>query len=285
MKPVWFVRLDAMLAVAGDDDRTLFAPGQCRDLGMAANPVQCCLEVVDLIERTDFRFVGEEDIDMVRPPARGTRRDNDPRRTDRTATGLPSVPRRARSWRPCGRLPGARRIEQIAFEIGHLRGRDEVGIDILGPQFDAGAEIGVHGALRVGRDQDQAARGGGSARQRRGVERDPDGAQIVREDAAELIVPDLADIGALTPQRGDAGHGVAAGAPRGLDPGAHRGVKRRGALLVDQRHGPLVKVVLRQEVVVGGDQNIDNGVADADDIEGFRRHEFFPACSMEARGV
>ena len=48
----------------------------------------------------------------------------------------------------------ARRIEQIAFEVGYLRGADDCRIDVLGPEIDTGAEIGAHRALTVLGHQD-----------------------------------------------------------------------------------------------------------------------------------
>ena len=58
-----------------------------------------------------------------------------------------------------GRL-GGRRIEQIALEISHLRGADELGRHVVGPEPARGAEERAHGALRVRRHQDEAARRG-----------------------------------------------------------------------------------------------------------------------------
>jgi hypothetical protein len=78
----------------------------------------------------------------------------------------------------------ARRVPEVAFEIGDLGPRHLVGVDILRPELDTGAEIGVHGALAVRRDMDQAARGGQALGRRRRGEVDAERADIMREDLA-----------------------------------------------------------------------------------------------------
>ena len=75
---------------------------------------------------------------------------------------LPSGGVRGRRGATEGALRGGR-VEQVAFQVGHRR----IGHQRLGHvgfvEADAGAEIGVHRALSVRRDHDQAARGGGAA--------------------------------------------------------------------------------------------------------------------------
>src|SRR2546430_11395812 len=53
---------------------------------------------------------------------------------------------------------GARRIPEIALEVDNLSGSNGVFVDVVGVQILGGAEIGVHRALAVGRDQHVAAR-------------------------------------------------------------------------------------------------------------------------------
>ncbi len=60
----------------------------------------------------------------------------------------------------------------------------------------ARAEEGVHRALAVGGDEDQATRGRCAFLERRRLIGDAERAQIVREDMAELVVGNLADEGA-----------------------------------------------------------------------------------------
>ena len=61
---------------------------------------------------------------------------------------------------PCGlavRLFRLGPVPEVALEVHDLRRRDEVDVDILGPEEGGRAEVRVHRALRVGRHDDQAA--------------------------------------------------------------------------------------------------------------------------------
>ena len=51
--------------IAGNNNRALFAARKGRDFAMAANRLQGIIKILDLIERHDFFFIGEQDIDMV----------------------------------------------------------------------------------------------------------------------------------------------------------------------------------------------------------------------------
>ena len=170
------------------------------------------------------------------------------------------------------RLLRQRRVEQIAFEIGDLGGGDQFGVDVVGPEPDAGAEIGVHGALPVAGDQDQAARGAGPGGRRRRVEAHALRGQIVAEHPAQQIVAHLADIGAVAAERGDPGHRVAGRPARGLDRRPHDPIERLGAFGVDQGHRPLDQRLLLEERLVGMGDHVDNGIADADDVDGGFAH-------------
>ncbi len=56
-------------------------------------------------------------------------------------------------------------------------------------------------------------------------------------------------------------------------PGPITRVERVGARRVDQRHRPLGEAMRREEGVVGVGEHVDDGIADADDIEGGCRHD------------
>src|SRR5437588_12912328 len=58
------MRVDHVHVVAGDDDRAERAPGQRRDLAMAADMVQRLVEALDLVERSDLVLVREKDVDV-----------------------------------------------------------------------------------------------------------------------------------------------------------------------------------------------------------------------------
>ena len=104
------------------------------------------------------------------------------------------------------------------------------------------------------------------------VELDADGADVVAEHAAELVVADLADIGALAAQRGDAGHGVAGGTARHLDPRTHPAVQLFRPVGIDQGHGAFFQAVGFNERIVGMGDHVDDGVADTDNVEGGLGH-------------
>ena len=117
------------------------------------------VEGLDLVERGDLGLVAEQDVDLVADQVaelvaiavdaeRVRQRDR-----DQPAGGM----RRIEGLQH--RLLGLRRVPQIAFDVGDLRGAHDARCRCRRAEAGAGAEIGVHGALRVGRHQDQAARG------------------------------------------------------------------------------------------------------------------------------
>ena len=87
------------------------------------------------------------------------------------------------------------------------QGRFEVG----GCEIHARAEEGVHGALAVRRHEDEAARGRLAVVGRRRIVGDAERADIVAEDAAELVCRHPADEAAFRPERGKSGDGVGGG--------------------------------------------------------------------------
>src|SRR5690606_6901499 len=109
------------------------------------------------------------------------------------------------SRRQTDRLLGARRIPQITFKIGDLGGLGLIPLDILRPQLHASAEIGVHGALAVGRDEDHRARRGRRAVERDGVEGNPLGADVVGIDLSQMITGNLAEKGSPASKTGNTG--------------------------------------------------------------------------------
>ena len=184
------------------------------------------------------------------------------------------------------RLLSQRRVEEIALEVGDLRRRDDLGIDVGGAEIGAGSEIGVHRPLPVRGHQDQAARRTGAAGRRGGVEAHPDRRDVVAVDIPEKIVAHLADIGAGAAERGKAGHRVARRPARALDRRPHHRIERLGARGVDQRHRPFDERLFRQKCVIGMGDDVDNGIADADDVNSGLGH--MPAIIGErckARGL
>ena len=93
----------------------------------------------------------------------------------------------------------------------------------------------------------------------------------MREGAAELVVLDLADEGRARAEARDADDGVGGRAAGDLHRRPHGVIDRLRARLVDQRHRALAHAVLEQKVVFGAGDHVDDGVADAEDVETRRR--------------
>ena len=163
-----------------------------------------------------------------------------------------------------------RLIEQIALEVRHLRVGDELLGDILGPELGGCAEERVLGAFGIGRDDDQAAPGGKAVACRRRLESDAGRADVVREELAELVVPNAPDERGLATERRDADHRVGGRAARDLDAGPHRRVEVAGARGVDEGHAALHEPVLVEERIGLVAEHVDEGVPDADDVEARR---------------
>ena len=149
-----------------EHDAAVRAAGQRRDLDMAAHRgggrAKSSVSYSEQISASLANRMSTSPITSSRNAARWRPTQNGSDRL--SATCRPA--RCAIRGGAAERLLRARRVEQIAFEIGDLRRLDQPGVDVLGAEFDAGAEIGRHRALPVRRHQDQAARGAGPARRR-----------------------------------------------------------------------------------------------------------------------
>lgn len=159
-----------------------------------------------------------------------------------------------------------------ALDVPSAGHADECFIHLGVVEFGADAEEGIHGALAIGCHQDEGTRGRRAARHRLLPESDAGGANVVAEDAAELVTGDLADETCPSADGGEA-HGGICGRPAGdFDGGSHVGVDRLDRLGVHEAHVALGRSVLRKECVVASADDIDNGVADGDDIQAGGAH-------------
>src|SRR6476646_7318121 len=154
------------------------------------------------------------------------------------------------------------RVPQIAFEVGDRSISDLRLIDVARLQVLRGPQVCVHGSLAVRRHHDVAARCRRTATCRTGVEGDIGGADIVSEDAAEIIVLDLADKGRLRAEARDADDGVCRRPTRTFHCRAHCGVDCLRARLIDQSHRTLVHALRDQEIVLGAGDDVNDSVAD-----------------------
>ena len=166
-------------------------------------------------------------------------------------------------------------------------GRDLRGVDVRRGEVLRGAEIGVHGALAVGRDQNVGAARGGAAFGRLGLEGDAGGADVVGVERADLVVLDLADKGGARAETGDADNGVGARAAGHFGRRAHVLVDRGGAGLVDQGHAALGHAVTGQKALVGLHQHVENRIADPENVVFCVSHSsvlFTALCEEAERG-
>ncbi len=161
---------------------------------------------------------------------------------------------------------GVRGIPEITLQIKHYGSRDLGGVDISRHQFLRRAEIGVHRALAIRGHHDVGAAGRRAIRRSSRLERNARGADVVRVQPADLVIPDLADIGGARAQIGDADNRV------GRRPAGHLGrrphvlVDCRGAGLVDQRHTAFGHAVAAEEAFVCLYQHVENRIADPENV-------------------
>ena len=122
-------------------------------------------------------------------------------------------------------------------------------------------------ALCIGGHEDQATRGRRAVRRRRGGEGDARLLDVAAKHRTRRIVPHLADVAGRAAEPGDARHGVGGRAAGDLDRAAHARAERLGALGIDQGHRALGEVFFGEQRVVGLGHDIDDRVADSDDIQ------------------
>jgi hypothetical protein len=159
------------------------------------------------------------------------------------------------------------RVPQIALEI-EKRGRCYlVAVERRCRQELRRAQKGVHRALRIGGDEDQAAGSRHLAVALRGCEFDAERADVVREHLAELVTRHLADETGAKPERGEASHGVGRRPAADLSTGRHVAVQTFGFLGIDQPHRAFHKLLGHEEILLDGDQHVDNRIADRKNVE------------------
>src|SRR5205823_7641422 len=93
------------------------------------------------------------------------------------------------------------------------------------------------------------------------------GANVAAEHVAESVILDLADECRAGAETSETDRGVGGRPARNLDGSPHCTVDRFRPRLVDQRHTALVHAVANQEIVVDARDDVDDGVADAKNVE------------------
>ncbi len=165
------------------------------------------------------------------------------------------------------RILGARRIPEIALEIGDLRLGNDLRLDVFRAKLDACTEIGIHGTLTIFGDEDHRAGGGRKGAARLGLEMDALSADIVLEDLAELIFGHLAEIGCRCAKVGNARCRIACTSARRFQCRTHERVEQFRALRIDQVHRALGNGVIDEETVIAARNNIHDGVANGQYVE------------------
>ena len=90
----------------------------------------------------------------------------------------------------------------------------------------------------------------------------------MRKYVAELVIFDLADVGSRASQVCKPGDRIGHGSARHLGRGAHQVVDLVSAFLVNERHRPRRRAYLVEKSVVDMRENIDDCVADAQQLYG-----------------
>src|SRR6516164_5006474 len=120
-------------------------------------------EIVGFIERADLGLVSEQNVDMAIDEI--AKRCEVPLYAERV--GKAECHLAARGMGNSGRFAEGvlclRRVEKIALKIGDSSSSHNLRVDVIGPEIDTGAEIGVHRSLAVGGHENQTARGGRAA--------------------------------------------------------------------------------------------------------------------------
>ena len=228
------------------------------------------LKTGGLIEADDLGFVGKQDVDVVLHQvaeavavaihAEGIRE----AQGHFTAIGFDLRGRRHKG------AFGFFGIPEVALEVEHLGPAHHRQIDVIGIEMHRRPQERVHGALGIRGDEDHAAGCRGTALHGRGVEQATSGAQIVGKDAAQLVVAHAANEASTAAELGDGRHGVGHRAARGFNARAHGAIEGLGLLLINQGHGALGEPLAFEESVVALGEHINDGVANANDIEGCR---------------
>ncbi len=98
------------------------------------------------------------------------------------------------------------------------------------------------------------------------------GADVMREDLAELVIRHLAEEPDPGAERRRHRAGVAGRTARAFDTRPHLAVERIRFIRADQPHAALRQAARIEEFLIGAGEHIDDGVADADDVEGRLAH-------------
>ena len=173
-----------MAIAAFQHDRPCRRPGNDRDAGVFCQFRHCFIKALRLVERADFMFIAEHQVDMASEQLLKIGAMAFDAEHVRKREGDLAIVGAGHGYGLLHRGARCRRVPQIAFEIQDLR-RGNAGIIKIGfGQFLASTKIGVHGAIAIGRDDNQAAAGRGPAGRWCGGKINPGSANIMGKNAA-----------------------------------------------------------------------------------------------------
>ncbi len=157
-------------------------------------------------------------------------------------------------------------IEEVALHVQNTTGRHHPLVDVGRAQVRRHAEIGVHGALRVGRDHDDATSRRHAVHVLARSEVHTDCSQVVPEHLTQIVGAHLSDVGGTATEAGDTADRVGRRTAAHLDGRAQRLVQVKCAVGVDESHRTLGECLAMNERVIGLSDHVDERIADSDDV-------------------
>jgi len=258
---------DAVELGAAGDPRAVLAhldrgnAAEGRDLAGELGVVVAALE-----ERTGLVLVGEDDMhalaQLAEDPVTGD--------IDDLERGEVDAERATGGAGGGDDLIGERGVEQqVTLDVGMPRAGEIGRRDLVGVQGHGGAEVRAQRALAVGRDEREAAAvGQRGALEARAVA--AGGGEVAEVGVGRGVAADLAEIGGAQAEAGGAERGVGGGsAGHHGDLAADLAHERCDVVMIHEDHAALVAGDMSaKERVVDVREQIHDGIADADEIEG-----------------
>ena len=250
--------------VGGDDGSTLRTARDHGQRTVAPHRRHRRLETVEFVQRHEFVLVAEQDVDFVLD-----------QRTEVVAVAIDAetVGQRERhlTTGPVGHLRRVSErllrivaIEEVALHVQHTTHRHHALVDIGRAQVRRHAEVRVHGALRVGRDDDDASTSRHTVHVLARCEVHTDRAQVVTEHLTEVVGTHFSDVRGAATETRDAAHRVGGRTTAHFDGRTKRLVQVQRTVGVDEGHRTLGESLAMDERVVGLRDHVDERVPDTD---------------------
>jgi len=203
----WF-RGDRDDLVTCHDGGSEWPAGDDRQRTVPTNRRDRRFESVGLVERAQFVLVGEQDVDFVF--------DQGPKIV--TVSIDTETVGQCQRHLPSGTVSDPRcvpegffrivAVEEIALHVQDSAVGHDCFVDVVGAQVRRNPQVGVHRALSVGCDHDDAATGRDLVEMRSRREVHSDRMEIVTEHLTEFVGTHLADVSTEPTETGHTAHGV-----------------------------------------------------------------------------